>query len=280
MTRFLLLLVLFTFGCAPAQAQKPRAYEASLTRLLGGVLTESGAVHYDRLATGPQRARLDSLLAVLETYPLGTLTTDAAKKAFWINAYNALMLDAVARQSGRTDVLGSDEGAVFFKTARNVGGLRVTLDQIENVILRRQEGPAEVVAHRVERLDPRIHVALNCAAVSCPRLRPVALTPANLDAQLDAGMKAFADSPKHFDVEGGAVRVSSLLDWFGADFDRRAPAGSYVVRFMSPDRPGYAVLRDALDGKSAEQIRAMSTGARPGVVYFYDWALNRASRNR
>lgn len=270
-----LLLLVFTLVPALVHAQQP-AYTASFNALLRAVRADDGRVHYDRLARGPERARLDNLLGVLAAYPLGSLTSDPARLAFWSNAYNLLMLDAVARQPQRRDVLGSDGGAVFFKTPRSVGGLRVTLDEIENVILRRQDGPRALAPHRVQQVDPRLHVALNCAAVSCPVLRPVALTPANLDAQLEAGMRQFVGSPRHFAVDGSTVRLSALLDWFGQDFDRFVPAGDYLLRYLHPDRPGAAQLQDVLRGRTSADLRRLSQGTSPTVAYFYDWTVNRA----
>ena len=271
-------LLLFTLAL-PAGAQT--AYEPTFTRVLEAVVADNGMVRYAKLGQPPHRARLDSVLNALRHYELSRLDSDAARKAFWINAYNALMLDAVQRQPSRRNVLGGDEGAIFFKTPREVGGLRVTLDQIENVVLRRQPGPASLTSHRVARLDPRIHVALNCAAISCPRLRPVALTPANLDAQLDAGMRDFTASPRHFRVTGGQIVLSSLLDWFGGDFDTHAPAGEYLLRFMPTSRPGYVELRALLAGRNAEALRAQTRAPRgPKVVFDYDWTVNRASPDR
>ncbi len=276
MTRCCLLLAL----CAafPARAQP---YAAPFTRVLQAVVTDDGSVRYGLLGRAPHRARLDSVLAAIETYDLATLRTDADKMAFWINAYNALMLDAIAGQPGRQNVLGSDDGALFFKTPHTVGGVRVTLDEVENVILRRKSGPAALEKLQVQTLDPRLHVALNCAAVSCPRLRREAFTPARLDALLDAGMRDFAGSPRHFDVQNGEVLVSSLLDWFGADFDARGAAGPWVLGFMRPDRPHYALLRRALAGRDSRALRdAARRGSAPRVRFFYDWTVRRASQER
>ncbi len=283
MRHFLFILPAFFFittAYAQQQAATP-AYEPTLTLILEDVLTPQGAVHYDKLTQAPNRARLREVLQHLERFDLKTLDAPARKTAFWINAYNALMLHAVAQTPARTDVLGSDNGARFFKTPHTVGGVDVTLDQIENVILRRQDGPAALKKLQVPALDPRIHVALNCAAVSCPRLRPVALTPGNLDAQLDAGMRDFVNSTQHFRVENGAVEMSSLLDWFGSDFDRHAPAGDYLLRFMSDTRPEYAVLQRVLAGRNAASLKTPSTASKtPGVRFVYDWTINRASPHR
>ena len=114
-------------------------------------------------------------------------------------------------------------------------------------------------------------MGLNCAAVSCPRLRDRAFTADNVDAELDAAMRDFMTSSRHFRVEGDTIVVSSLLDWFAADFDLHGPAGDYLLGFMPTDRPGAERLRALLEGTSAAGLKQ-----KPAVRYEYLWDVNRA----
>ncbi len=68
--------------------------------------------------------------------------------------------------------------------------------------------------------DPRIHAALNCASISCPRLQREAFEAARLDAQLDEAMSEFVGDPRHLRVhpETRMVELSKIFDWFSEDF--------------------------------------------------------------
>lgn len=283
MPRFLILLLalasLLPTG-AGAQTVASRAgdvapaddYAAALTGVLQRVVAPDGRVRYDLLG-GALRDDFRKVLKAVETFDAAALKTDREKMAFWINAYNVQMLQHILDAPRVTDVLAGGAANRFFKTKYRTAGKALSLDDIEHVILRRQDGPDAVKALAVARLDPRLHVGLNCAAVSCPTLLRTGLTPANLDAVLDDAMKAFADSPRHFRADGRTYVVSSLLDWFGADFDATgAPAGDFLLRFMSPSRPGYKALQALLKGRNAAALKT-----RPDVVFAYDWTVNRAN---
>ncbi len=248
-------------------------YEAALTALLQKVVTNAGLVRYD-LLQGALNTDFRRVLKTIEEFDAGNLRSEAAKKAFWMNAYNVQMLQNIVGAPGVAHILDDGQAEVFFKTPFRTAGLGLSLDQIEHVILRRQDGPAAARRLRVDRLDPRIHVGLNCAALSCPRLRRHAFTAENVEAELDSAMRDFTASPVHFREEKGRFVVSSLLDWFGPDFDSAGlPAGDFLLRYMPQDRPDFAALKQLLAGRTATQLKA-----RKEVTFAYHWAVNRAAR--
>jgi hypothetical protein len=168
------------------------------------------------------------------------LETRAERLAFWIDAYNLLAIRTVID----TGVTGSikDAGNLFSpvwkRTAGVVGGREVSLDRIEHKVLR----PLG---------EPRIHLAIVCASLSCPDLRLEVYTPDRLDAQLDDQAQRFLANPAKGLAGSGDVRVSRIFDWFEADFG--GPEG--VLRFLKRHAPGRDVARVA--------------GYLP-----YDWSLN------
>lgn len=245
-------------------------YEATLTRILDRAVADDGLVRYD-LLRGPLRDDFRSVLKAVEDYDTDRLTTPAQRLAFWMNAYNVQMLQNIIETPEVDHIVDDGYADAFFKTPFRTAGQMVSLDELENVILRRGDGRAALQPLQVAQLDPRIHVGLNCAAVSCPRLRGRAFTAANVDAELDAAMRDFMTSPRHFRVEGETVVVPSLLDWFAADFDLRGPAGDYLLDFMPADRPGAERLRTLLRGTSAAALKQ-----KPAVRYEYLWDVNRA----
>lgn len=280
----MLLLVLILFAFAP-QEVKSRAgdvapaadYASALTAILARVVTEDGLVRYDLLG-GPLRDDFRRVLKAVEDYDAATLRTDAEKLAFWMNAYNVQMLQHILETPGAADVVAGGHADRFFKTPYRTAGRALTLDAIEHVILRRRPGAPAEEALRVGRPDPRVHVGLNCAARGCPRLRRAAFTPAGVEAELEAAMRDFVNDPRHFrvaqeHVEEGRFVVSSLVDWYGDDFDAAGrPAGDYLAAYLSPSRPGFEALRGLLRGRTAAALRR-----HPGVRFAYDWTVNRAA---
>ncbi len=267
--RVLLVFLLLSLPLV-ACAQSPSIAD-HLDDVLEAVVQPDGSVCYSALSDGPAREALDAALLGIETFDPASLDTDDEKLAFWSNAYNALMLDAVSQHPNRSGVLDGDEGRIFFKTPMPAGGTTLTLDELENVILRKQDSDRpELRRFQVDTLDPRLHVALNCAAVSCPPLQRAAFRPATLDRELDQAFSGWVNAPTHFTVDDGTLVASSLIDWFGSDFDSGQPAGDFLLSHMSMGRPGYAALKSKLEGKTSAQLKAN------GTRYAYDWTVNRA----
>lgn len=132
--------------------------------------------------------------------------SDADRLAYWINAYNAIVLYAVTERPALTSV--HDEKYDFFGLTRYlVGGEAISLYTLENEIVRRQFE------------DPRIHVALNCASVGCPRLPREAFVPDRLEAQLAREARAFCADPDKVRLRNDTVKMSQIFQWYAADFE-------------------------------------------------------------
>ena len=273
MTRLFLLLVLLL--ATPLAAQP--VVETPLNRVLGAVVQADGGVDYGKL-TRSHRADLDAALEAIAEQDPGALRSDAQKVAFLLNAYNARVLERVLAHPRATNLERQGLFGAFFETPFPIAGTRATLNQIEHGALRRQRRvdgggvPATVRALQPSRLDPRIHVGLNCAAVSCPRLQPRAFTASTLDATLDRAMREWTASTRFAQASGGTVTLSSLLDWFGDDWETsRTPLGDALLAVMPSNRRDAAAIRAALEGKTRAQLKT----AR-GVRFAYDWTVNRA----
>lgn len=176
--------------------------------------------------------------------------------AFWANLYNAKTLDIVtARYPVRSikDIsLGGGlvalvTGGPWKAKVLRVGGVDLSLDDIEHSIL------------RGNFKDPRVHYSVNCASLGCPNLMRSAFTGATLEAQLDAGARAYVNHPRGIRIDGGKVHASSIYDWFSGDFGgTSAGVVDHVRRYAGP------ALKRKLEGMS--EI----------ADYGYDWSLNDA----
>ena len=175
--------------------------------------------------TGEETFAFISQLSSISTDDLiSTVKTDDDKKAFWINLYNAYTQVALKDNPGKYNKRGNFFGSKFIKIA----GQRFSLDDIEHGILRRSKikwslghlnklfpGKMEKKL-RVDKLDYRLHFALNCGAKSCP---PIAFyKPENINQQLDLATKAYLRGEAEYDETSNVIKLPALMSWFRRDF--------------------------------------------------------------
>lgn len=254
----------------PLDPATGRFVHAAFGRVLAAHVHDDG-VDYPALARDGQALR--RYVATLET--VGPESTPArfesedARLAYYLNAYNALVLFAVADKwpiESVQDVHGlvepTDGFGFFYALFFRLDGRWTNLWALEHDVLR----------DRFE--DARIHGAIVCASESCPDLRAEAYTAERVDAQLDAQMRRFTSSAEHVrvDDEGARIVLSAVFDWFREDFERDA-------RRLTGDADAGVldyVARFADDGTREALGRAREAGYE--VVHApYDWSVNRAS---
>ncbi len=197
------------------------------------------------------------------------------KIAFWINAYNALTLQVILDHYPiDPSFLGSlrfpDNSirqipGVWDKITFPVMGRSLTLDQIEHEILRK------------EFQEPRIHMALVCAARGCPPIRSEPYTGRDLDGQLDDQARQFLANPEKFRIDRAAkeVRLSSIFKWFGEDF---VPVYGTDDRFKSHDEEERAVL-NFIQRYLEDKDKQFLLNEDYDIKYLdYDWTLNEQTK--
>lgn len=152
------------------------------------------------------------------------------KLTFHINSYNALAMYGVVYHKIPKDFNRFVDRARFFKfTEYNIGGTHISLYDYENKIIRPMG-------------DPRVHFALNCMVVDCPRLPNTPFTPEKLDSQLKEAAIEFLNDPKKVFVDplNKEVLVSEILKFYKEDFVNPKQAASlleYVNRFRKEKIP-------------------------------------------
>ena len=155
------------------------------------------------------------------------LNTENLRKAFWINIYNAFIILKI-RQNPK--LFENQRGHFFKQTWIKIANKALSFDDIEHGILRRSKNKLSrgyfnkthvriskfERQFRLQKLDYRIHFALNCGAVSCP---PVAFFEAGeLDKQLNLAQLNFLTTDSHYIVETNTLTVSKIFFWFIKDF--------------------------------------------------------------
>ena len=149
------------------------------------------------------------------------LSNDDKKKAFWINIYNAYY--QILRKE--KNVVKPD---IYKKKLFTITRKPFSLDDVEHGILRRYRYkyslgffanlfPSKFIKENtVDKLDYRIHFALNCGAKSCP---PIAFyNSKEINEQLDMATQAFLEGESDFDEQEKVVHTTALFKWFYADF--------------------------------------------------------------
>ncbi len=152
------------------------------------------------------------------------LNTDHKRLAFWLNIYNGFTQVLLKKNPEQYKTRSS----LFSSKQIDIVGELLSLDLIEHGILRHSkikwsEGylnklfpSAFEKKFRVEKLDYRIHFALNCGAKSCP---PIAFyIPEQIDKQLNVAVKSYLKGESEVNITNNVVKVPALMGWFRHDF--------------------------------------------------------------
>ncbi|MEM8608322.1 MAG: DUF547 domain-containing protein [Myxococcota bacterium] len=221
----------------------PSLAGAQDARLWDTVLVEyarPGGFDYEGVLEDPEALRAQrAFIAQLATMP------EEAPLADWLNAYNALVVHAVLERYPLDSVRSVTR---FFRGIKyQVAGKARTLDDLEHGII------------RPRFKDPRIHVALNCGAKSCPPLHGRAFTSATLDQTLDELSRRAVRNPAFVKLHEDSIDLSKIFFWYSADFEEGS--GSILNWLKQYDTEG----KLSAYGDSTK-LRRMP----------YDWSLNRA----
>lgn len=125
------------------------------------------------------------------------------KLAYWINAYNALTVDLIIRNYPLQSI--KDLKDPWDQRLWKFGSKWYNLNDIEHQILRKME-------------EPRIHFAIVCASVSCPKLQNFAFDNWKLNDQLDKATKAFLLDTSKNNISENNLKLSKIFKWFSKDF--------------------------------------------------------------
>src|SRR6185436_8656740 len=132
--------------------------------------------------------------------------SDAEQRAFWINLYNAVTVEVVLVHYPLKTILDVADGGPWSMPLVVVEGRSLSLDNIENAILR-----------KLWR-DARVHYAINCASGSCPSLMPRAFTGATLEAMLNEGARDYINHGRGVKVAANTAELSQIYSWYTRDF--------------------------------------------------------------
>ena len=229
---FVLLLVVFVQGIT---AQDPDMFFNKADAFFKTYIT-NGKVEYKALHEEP--AILADLMELLKGVDVSNVN-EYTYQAFWINAYNLQVIQGIVANYPLKSPLDVD--GFFDKTKHEIAGKEVTLNQIENELLR-GKFPNE----------PRFHFVLVCAGLGCPPIIDEAYRPSTLNEQLKTQTEKALNDPKFIRVDGGEVKVSQIFEWYKSDFEKAGGVVNFINSYREPKIPE--------DSKVS--------------YYPYDWTLN------
>ena len=210
--------------------------------LLKDHVDSNGNVNYKGFKA--DEAQLQTYLNYLAvTKPQKSWST-AKIKAFWANTYNAYTIQLILDNYPLKSIMnikkkGKDAWNIPFA---KVGGTTYTLNQIEHEILRKKYN------------DPKIHVAVNCASKSCPKLANYAFTEDNYETKTGVLMQNFVNDPSRNKISENKVQLSKIFEWFNGDFTKKGDLIDFLnqysnVKINKKAKIGYLEYNWSLNGR-------------------------------
>lgn len=216
-------------GAQGADALTNHEWEALWTRVLAQHVDDAGRIDFSALARN--HAELDRVVAfVAAVDPVSQpqrFPDRSTRLAYYINAYNALAMSGVVERGVPASLGGLTKFTFFYLKKFAVGGRSISLYDFENDVIR----PLG---------DARVHFALNCMVVGCPRLPRAAFSADVLERQLDSAARTFVSEKRNVvvDPSGREVRLSAIFDFYTRDFLDHAPTLiDYVNRYRAESIP-------------------------------------------
>jgi hypothetical protein len=197
---------------------------------------KKGKVTYKSIKDNP--AALNQLLAMAKSISVSKNNV-AEYQAFWINGYNLLVIDGIIKNYPIKSPL--DKPGFFDKNKNEIGGTSITLNDIENKLLRKNF-PKEA----------RFHFVLVCGGLGCPPIINEAYTPYKLHEQLEQQTKLALNDPKFIQVNKNKVKISQIFEWYKGDFEQDGKVTDFINKYKSEKLP--------------EKVKVS--------YYPYDWTLN------
>lgn len=212
-----LLSLMFTATTVPAtqgMLESVRDWEALWTKVLTQNVDATGRIDFVSLARNHRDLdRVVAFIAAADPISRPSKFLDQhARLAYYINAYNALAMYGVIDAGIPNSLGGLRKVTFFYLRTFTVGGRSISLYNLENDVIR----PIG---------EPRIHFALNCMVIGCPRLPRTAFTADKLEEQLSVAARTFINEGRNVRInpDKREVWLSGIFKFYFADFLARSP---------------------------------------------------------
>ncbi|WP_298503884.1 DUF547 domain-containing protein [uncultured Maribacter sp.] len=201
-----------------------------------GKHVKNGKVAYSDIKKNT--AELDAILQLAQEIKVEKSNVKEYQ-SFWINGYNLTVIKSIVDNYPIKSPL--NKAGFFDKIKHNIGGKNITLNDIENKLLR-GNFPKE----------PRFHFVLVCAGLGCPPIINTAYKPSTLEKQLQMQTVAALNDTKFIQVNKNKVKISQIFEWYKGDFTKNGSLVDYINQYKKEKLPMKAKVS----------------------YYPYDWTLN------
>lgn len=195
----------------------------------------NGKVDYKSIHSNPEA--LNNLMQQAEGITVSEKNA-AEFQSFWINGYNLSVIKGIVDNYPIKSP--TDKNGFFDKITYQLAGKKVTLNDIENKML------------RAKFKDARHHFVLVCGAIGCPPLIAQAYLPATLEKQLETQTKIAVNNDAFIKPSGKKVGLSEIFKWYKEDFVRNGTEIDFLNKYRN----------DKIEDKAKV------------TYYAYDWRLN------
>lgn len=182
--------------------------------LLKKYVNSNGDVNYTSIKNN--EVELTAFLnQLIKTTPESSWTKNE-KLAYWINAYNAFTVKLIVDNYPLKSI--KDIKSPWDKKFISYNGKLISLNHIEHEILRKMN-------------EPRIHFAINCASISCPKLLNSAFESNTMNSQLNRVSKSFINNSEKNRLNKDEVKISKIFKWFNKDFEKKGTIIDFLNKF-------------------------------------------------
>ncbi len=192
---------------------------AAFDALLKKYVSSSGKVNYKGFKS--EFSKLKSYTAKLTATPPASSWSRNEKLAYWINVYNAFTIQLILENYPISSITKIDNGKPWDRKFIKIGSKTYSLNQVENEII------------RPTFKEPRIHFAVNCAAVSCPKILNAAFVADKLESQLTKQTKYFVNNTSKNKLSQNSIQVSKIFEWYAVDFKSAGGVAAFVKKYAN-----------------------------------------------
>ncbi|MDT8410872.1 MAG: DUF547 domain-containing protein [Vicingaceae bacterium] len=182
-------------------------------------VTANGKVNYNGFKS--ELDKLKKYIDYLGENPVKSTWSKNEELAYWFNLYNASTVYLIASNYPTSSITKLEKGKPWDKKFIKSGDKTYSLNDIENVIVRPKFN------------EPLVHVAFNCAAVSCPILLNEAFVAEKLTTQLTKQAKNWVNDASKNELSADKIKVSQIFDWYKADFDKVGGVIGFINKYST-----------------------------------------------
>lgn len=196
---------------------------------------EGGLVKYKQI--NQEDGKIQALVNYVNNADISSFDP-SEKLAFYLNAYNLLVINQIIEKYPVESPMSIP--GFFDNKKHSIAGEKLTLNDLENKKVRTYK-------------DSRIHFALACAALGCPKIGDFGYRPEKLEEQLTQQAKLALNDPNFIIVDGNKVKISEIFKWYRQDF---GVSNKDLINFIN-------------------EYRENPLPEKPKLSYYtYNWTLN------